>query len=133
MARLRHAADVVRIAKAANLERGGNKLGALNAISKANFRTRFGQVWGDLYRAKLIIRANQPGWRVSVEHIAKSVGQPQDVRYAQYFGWYAQYMLALSTDDEALEVEAVKQLDRQEVIKFLRRTLPYFPAPLVKR
>jgi hypothetical protein len=42
-------------------------------------------------------------------------------------------MLALSTDDEALEVEAVKQLDRQEVIKFLRRTLPYFPAPLVKR
>jgi hypothetical protein len=121
------------LAKAANLERGGNKLGALNAISKANFRTRFGQVWGDLYRAKLIIRANQPGWRVSVEHIAKSVGQPQDVRYAQYFGWYAQYMLALSTDDEALEVEAVKQLDRQEVIKFLRRTLPYFPAPLVKR
>jgi len=130
--RLRHAADVVRLARAAYREREGDKLAALAAISKARFRTRFGQLWGELYRAKLIIRANQPGWRVSVAHIARSVGQPEGVRHAQYFEWYAQYMLALSTDDEALEVQAVEELDRLKVPPFIRRTLPFFPAPLVK-
>jgi hypothetical protein len=129
---LKHALDVVTLASAAYRERQGDKLAALAAISNARFRTRFGRLWGELYRAKLIIRSNQPGWRVSVAHIARSVGQPQGVRHAQYFEWYAQYMLALSTDNEALEFQAVEQLDQLKVTPFIRRTLPFFPAPLVK-
>ena len=131
--RLRHGADVIRIARAARRELNGNKSGALDAISKAHFSTRFGRLWGELYRAKLLIRTNQALWNVAVAEIAKRVGEPQGVRYAGYFRWYGQYMLALSTCDEALEVEAVAQLDRQNSSRFLRRTLPYFPAPLAQR
>jgi len=130
MERVRRAFDFISFARAALRERNQDFDGALKIISKQFYRTHYGRVYADLYRAKLLIVTKQPRWNETVLEIVQRVGEPRGVMYDGYFRWYAQYLLAITIADSALEVLAVKQLGRQRSIPFLRRTLPFFPAPV---
>lgn len=131
--RVRRALDFTSIARASLRERHQDFDGALKIISRQVFRTHPGRVYGDLYRAKLLIVTKQPRWNESVAEIVQRVGKPKGVIYDGYFRWYAQYLLAIATADGSLEAIAVDELGKQRSIPFLRRTLPFFPLDEVSR